>query len=101
MDKRAFLKAFLKGVVYYIPKIRIFDAQGGKLGYNIEKEVIEAAAQKGICSNVKLQKEPRGKGIKLMSERETDGDKDVNVYLCGSREDYLKCLEFIEEQDKE
>ena len=99
MDKRAFLKAFLKGVRYHISKLRIFDAQGGKLSYNIDKEVREAAAQKGIFPNGEYtEREPRGKGVKLMCEKETNGKEDVNLYFCGSREDYLKCLEYIEKQ---
>lgn len=102
MDKRAFLKAFLKGVSYHVAKLRIFDAQGGRLEYDIQKEVREAAAQRGICSYVEhTQKEPKGKGIKLIHERETDGNKDINLYFCGTRDDYLKCLQYEEQKNKE
>lgn len=106
MDNRAYLKALLRGLSYHIAKIRVYDAQGGKLREKIEDEMIKEALQRGLIT----EKEAKGykekpisikDGIALMSEKECDGMEDIEIFCCGSREDVERVKVFIENKKRE
>lgn len=106
MDNRAYLKALLRGVEYHVSKIRIYDADGGKLRAEIQEEVQREARQRGLITD-EVARQPKVKpistkdGIALISEKECGGMDDIEVFCCGTHEDVARAKAFIENRKKE
>lgn len=105
MDNRAYLKALLRGLSYHIAKIRVYDAQGGKLREEIEGEVIKEALQRGLITEkefdrCKMKPISIKGGIALMSEKDSDGMEDIDVFCCGTHEDVERAKVFIDNRKR-